>query len=186
MTDTEIIDLYLERDQMAIRQTSDKYGVRLRKIAVGITRDAFSAEECENDTYMKTWEAIPPNEPRDYFFVFLARITRHLSLDVCKERNRLKRKADLSEFTKELEECVPGADDTAGEVEAKLLGEIITRWLSTQKEEHRNIFLRRYWYMDSIEDITSRFGFGESKVKSILFRSRKSLQEYLGKEGYEV
>ena len=99
MTDTEIIDLYLERDQMAIRQTSDKYGVRLRKIAVGITRDAFSAEECENDTYMKTWEAIPPNEPRDYFFVFLARITRHLSLDVCKERNRLKRKADTDFFT---------------------------------------------------------------------------------------
>ncbi len=186
MTDTEIIDLYLERDQAAIRQTSDKYGARLRRISEGITRDAGSAEECENDTYMKTWEAIPPNEPRDYFFVFLARITRHLSLDACKERNRLKRKAELNEFTKELEECIPGADDTAGEVEAKLLGESITKWLYTQKKEHRNIFLRRYWYMDSIEEIMNRFGFGESKVKSILFRSRKSLQDYLVKEGFEA
>ena len=186
MTDTEIIDLYLERDQIAIQHTAGKYGSRLRRIAEGITRDAGSAEECENDTYMKTWEAIPPNEPRDYFFVFLARITRHLSLDVCKERNRLKRKAVLSEFTKELEECIPGTDDTAGEVEEKLLGETITKWLYTQKEEHRNVFLRRYWYMDSIEEITNRFGYGESKVKSILFRSRKSLKEYLGKEGYEA
>ena len=184
LTDTEIIDLYLERDQKAVQHTAEKYGMRLRRIAEGITRDAGAAEECENDTYLKTWEAIPPNEPRDYFFVFLARITRHLSLDVCKERNRLKRKADLSEFTKELEECIAGSDDTAKEVEGKLLGEIISKWLRAQSEEQRNIFLRRYWYMDSVEEIAQRFGYSESKVKSVLFRSRNSLRDYLRKEGY--
>lgn len=184
MTDTEIIDLYLERDQSAVMHTSEKYGTRLRRIAEGITRDAGSAEECENDTYLKTWEAVPPNEPRDYFFAFLARITRHLSLDVCRERNRVKRKAELSEFTKELEECIAGADDTAGEVEGKLLGEIIGRWLCAQNEEHRNIFMRRYWYMDSVDEIVRRFGYSESKVKSVLFRSRNSLKDYLRKEGY--
>ncbi len=184
MTDTEIIDLYLERDQNAVQRTSEKYGTRLRRIAEGITRDAGSAEECENDTYLKTWEAIPPNEPRDYFFAFLARITRHLSLDVCKERNRLKRKAELSEFTIELEECIAGTDDTAGEVEGKLLGELISKWLHSQPEEQRNIFLRRYWYMDTVEEIMRRFGYSESKVKSVLFRSRNSLRDYLRKEGY--
>lgn len=184
--DNEIIDCYLNREESAIRFTSEKYGSRLRTLSHRITRDMQSAEECENDTYLRVWEAIPPKEPRDYFFAFLAQITRHLSLDVYKAKNRQKRKADLSEFTKEMEECIPDPNDTAGKVEAMLLGEIISRFLRSIPEERRHIFLRRYFYMDSVQEICSRFSVSESKVKSALFRTRNELQRYLQKEGYEL
>lgn len=186
MNDIEIIDCYLRREETAIRFTSEKYGARLRAIASRITQDLQAAEECENDTYLKTWEAIPPNEPRDYFFAFLARITRHLSLDVCKTANRAKRKAELSEFTKEMEECIPDPNDTAGKIDAMLLGETISTFLHKVPEERRNIFLRRYWYMDSVGEICERFSISESKVKSALFRTRNELKSWLLKEGYTL
>lgn len=184
--DREIIHCYLKREEKAIRYTSEKYGARLRSISKTITRDALFAEECENDTYLKTWEAIPPHEPYDYFFAFLARITRHLSLDVCKNRLRAKRSAELSEFTSEMEECIPSPDDTVSKIEAKLLGEAISEFLWRVPTERRMIFLRRYWYLESVAEICARFAISESKVKSALFRTRNELRAFLIKEGYEL
>lgn len=99
LDDSRIVDLYLLRDETAIRQTTDKYGIRLRSLAYGIVEDRQTAEECENDTYMEAWNAIPPHEPRSYLYAFLARITRHISLNCCRNRSRLKRSAFISELS---------------------------------------------------------------------------------------
>ena len=186
MEDEKIVALYLERDESAISCTAEKYGARLRGLALHILMDSSASEECENDTYFQAWSLIPPHKPVSYLYAFLARITRHLSLNYCRERNRLKRKAFLVEFSDELEQCIPGPDDTPSRVEAKLLGESISRFLRKQPEEKRNVFLRRYWYGDSLEDIARRYGFTVSKVKSLLHRTRKGLREHLIREGYAL
>lgn len=151
-----------------------------------IVEDLHTAEECENDTYMEAWNSIPPHEPKSYLFAFLARITRHIALDFCKERSRLKRSAFISELSAEMEQCIPAPDDTERRIGAMVLCEAINSFLATLSDEKRNIFMRRYWYMDSIAAISQRYGLSQSKVKSILFRSRNQLREYLGKEGYDL
>lgn len=186
LDDNRIVDLYLSRDEAAISQTSEKYGSRLRNVAYGIVEDLHTAEECENDTYMEAWNSIPPHEPKSYLFAFLARITRHIALDFCKERSCLKRSAFISELSAEMEQCIPAPDDTERRIDAMVLCEAINSFLATLSDEKRNIFMRRYWYMDSIAAISQRYGLSQSKVKSILFRSRNQLREYLGKEGYDL
>ena len=186
LDDDKIIDMYLNRDESAISQTSKKYGSRLRNIAYGIVEDLPTAEECENDTYMEVWSSIPPHEPRSYLFAFLARITRHIALDFCKERSRLKRSAFLCELSAELEQCIPAPDDIACRIDTMVLCEAINTFLAALSDENRNIFMRRYWYTDSIAAISRRCRMSQSKVKSILFRSRNQLREYLKKEGYEL
>ena len=186
MDDNKIIDLFLARDESAITQVTEKYGNRLRSLAYNILGDISAAEECENDTYMEAWSSIPPHEPRSYLFPFLARITRHTALDICKERNRLKRSALISELSEELEQCIPSPDDTESRIDALLLSEAINAFLSTLSEDKRNVFIRRYWFMDSVADIAKRYGMSQSKIKSILFRSRNQLREYLEKKGIEV
>ena len=186
LEDEEIVALYRDRDERAVARTAEKYGARLRSLASGITGDAQTAEECENDTYLEAWNTIPPQDPAGYLYAYLARIARHLALDACRRRNRLKRSAHIAELTAEMEECIPAPDDTAASFEAKELGEAIGRWLRTLGEEKRTVFMRRYWYLDPVETIARRYGFGKSKVKMILLRCRKELKEYLEKEGYTV
>lgn len=186
LDDNRIVDLYLSRDEAAISQTSEKYGSRLRNVAYGIVEDLHTAEECENDTYMEAWNSIPPHEPKSYLFAFLARITRHIALDFCKERGRLKRRVFISELSTEMEQCIPAPDDMECRIDAMVLCEAINAFLDTLSDEKRNIFMRRYWYMDSIAAISKRYGLSQSKVKSILFRSRNQLREYLDKEGYDL
>ena len=106
MDDNRIVELYFLRDETAILQTSEKYGNRLRSLAYGIVNDRQTAEECENDTYMEAWNLIPPHEPRSYLYAFLARITRHISLNFCRDRSRLKRSAFICELSAEMEQCI--------------------------------------------------------------------------------
>lgn len=186
MEDAVIIDLYLARQEDAIAQTSQKYSKRLNAISLQIVQDPGAAEECENDTYLQAWNRIPPSRPYGYLFAFLARIIRNLSIDACRTRNRLKRSGFVVELTQEMEQCIPTTDDPAAEVDKILLGQLISRYLHTLSAEKRNIFLRRYWYMDSVSDIAARFRMGESKVKTILFRCRNELRAYLEKEGYQL
>lgn len=186
MDDDKIVDLYLHRDETAIWQTTEKYGHRLQDVAYMITQDRHAAEECENDTYLQAWNTIPPHEPRAYLFAFLARITRHIALDFCKERSRLKRSAFLCELSGEMEQCIPGPNDTERHIDAMALADAINKFLATLSSEKRNIFVRRYWFMDSVSSIARFYGLSESKVKSILFRIRNQLREYLNKEGYAL
>ncbi len=186
MEDNRIVELYLLRDEAAIRQTAEKFGSRLRSLAYGIVHDRQTAEECENDTYLEAWNAIPPHEPRSYLYAFLARITRHLSLNCCRDRSRLKRSAFLCELSAEMEQCIPAPDDVERRIDDMALSRAINGFLSKLDEEKRTIFLRRYWYLDSIVDISRRFGLSKSKVKTTLFRCRGQLREYLKKEGYTL
>lgn len=186
LDDNRIVELYLLRDETAISQTNEKYGSRLRSLAYGIVEDMQTAEECENDTYMEAWNSIPPHEPRSYLYAFLARITRHISLNCCRDRSRLKRSAYICQLSTELEQCLPAPDDTACRVDDTVLTEILNAFLGALSEEKRNIFLRRYWYLDSIAAIAKRFSLSESKVKTTLFRCRNLLREHLEKEGYPL
>ncbi len=186
MEDERIVELYLMRDENAISDTAEKYGARLRTLAMSITEDRQTAEECENDTYMQAWSSIPPHEPRDYLYAFLARITRHLSLNCCRHRQRLKRHAFVCELSREMEECLPAPDDAACRLEQAELHNALNTFLGTLSTEKRNLFVRRYWYLDSVAAIAARFGITQSKVKTTLFRLREQLRRYLQQEGYEL
>lgn len=186
LDDNRIIELYLQRDETAIKQTTEKYGKRLRSLAYGIVNDQQTAEECENDTYMEAWNTIPPHEPRSYLYAFLARITRHISLNCCRARNRLKRSAFICVLSIEMEQCIPSPNDVECRIDDIALSETLNKFLSTLDKEKRNIFVRRYWYLDSIAAISERFDLSQSKIKTTLFRCRNQLREYLEKEGYTI
>lgn len=186
MDDSMIVELYFRRDEAAIKETAAKYGNRLQKLAYGILLDRATAEECENDTYMEAWNRIPPHEPRNYLYPFLARITRHISLNRCRDNDRLKRSAFLCELSAEMEQCIPSPDELECRMDEVALAEAINGFLRTLDSEKRSIFVRRYWYLDSVADIAKRFGVTQSKVKTTLFRCRNQLREYLEKEGYIV
>jgi RNA polymerase sigma-70 factor (ECF subfamily) len=186
MEDAQIIELYLQRDESAISQTKEQYGTRLRRISMNIVNDSQTAEECESDTYLQAWNTIPPNEPRHYLFAFLARIIRHISIDCCRYRERLCRAGYVQELSAELQAVVSGNDDVESRMDAIMLGESISAFLRTQPEMVRNVFIRRYWYMDSIAQISARYSITPSKTKSILFRCRNALRIHLEKEGYRL
>lgn len=186
MDDNKIVELYLCRDEAAVKYTSEKYGNRLRSLARGILNDRQTAEECENDTYLEAWRSIPPHEPKSYLYAFLARITRHISLNCCRNRSRLKRSAYICELSAEMEQCIPAPDDVECRIDDMAFAEAINGFLGTLGEEKRNLFLRRYWYLDSVAQISRQFSLSESKVKTTLFRCRNQLREYLEKEGYAI
>lgn len=186
MNDNRIVELYLSREEAAIKQTSEKYGSRLRSLAMGIVNDFHAAQECENDTYLEVWNLIPPHEPRSYLYAFLACITRHISLNYCRERSRLKRSAFLCELSAEMEQCIPAPDDTESHIDESTLREAINGFLGRLSMEQRNVFLRRYWYLDTINAISKRYRISESKVKTMLFRIRNQLRAYLEQEGYTL
>lgn len=186
MEDSRIVEAYLQRNETAISLTAARYGMRLRSISYGIVQDHGTAEECENDTYLQAWNTIPPNAPHSYLFAYLARIIRHISIDRCRYQQRLCRSAHIQELSSELQCCIPGPENIEERMEAIALGQAISAFLRQQPEEARNVFLRRYWYADSVSDISLRFGMSQSKVKSMLLRSRNALRKYLEKEGFTL
>ena len=186
MQDNDIIDLFLSRDEDAIVQTSEKYGAQLRHIAFGILGDREAAKECENDTYLEAWNRIPPHEPRDYFFAFLGKITRAIAMNRCRENHRKKREMITCELTQELKECIPAPGYADEASEADELRGLIETFLDTCTLEQQNIFVRRYWYCDSIKEISKQHQISQSKVKSLLFRMRKKLKQALREGGYHL
>ncbi|MBQ4487233.1 MAG: RNA polymerase sigma factor [Oscillospiraceae bacterium] len=183
MDDNAIVELYLKRNQRAISETKDKYGSRLRSQAKRITADDFTADECENDTYMQAWNSIPPNEPRTYLYAYLARIVRHIALNRCEMNNAQKRQAYLVDIEDEMEQCIAAPDDTEKVIDDLVFKESIDRFLSKLDEDKRNIFVRRYFFMDDIKEIAERYDYSESKIKSMLMRLREKLREHFEKDG---
>ena len=184
MEDARIIELYWSRDEEAIVQTKRSYGEKLRSIAYGILKNREDAEESENETYLNTWNAIPPQRPQ-FFFAFLAKICRNISLHRFDWLHAGKRSAEIVQLTTELEQCLP---DPAAErrCEAEELGRIISGFLTTLSRENRVIFVRRYFLAESVHDISNLLSISESKVKSSLFRTRNKLRDCLEKEGVTV
>jgi len=186
MDDGKIVELFLKRDENAIKSTAEKYGTRLRSLSLDIVEDPLTAEECENDTYLEAWNLIPPHEPRTYLYAFLSRIIRHISLNRCRDRDRLKRNVFICELSAEMEACIPSPDDCGCRVDDIVLADSINKFLSSLDSRTRNIFIRRYWYLDSVSAIAHRFALSQSNVKVTLFRCRNRLREHLKKEGFTL
>lgn len=186
MEDLEIVELYFKRDENAIKETANKYENYCFSIAYNILHNKEDSSECVNDTYLGAWEAIPPAHPFK-LSTFLGKITRRLSIN--RWRNLTADKRGGGEFPlslDELEECVSDGHSIKEELDAKYLSELIDKFLEDIKESDRKIFVCRYWYFDSIDDIAKRFGFTQSKVKMSLKRTRDNLKEYLIKEGVTI
>ena len=186
MEDESIVELYLDRDEKAISATAEKYGKRLLSLSKHITEDDFTADECVNDTYIRAWNSIPPNEPRTYLYPFLARIIRHISLNRCEKEHAKKRSGQYVDLSEELDECFAAPDNTERVVDDMVLKASLNSFLSELDEEKRNIFLRRYWFFDEISAISQRYGYSESKIKSMLMRLRIKLKEKLEQDGISV
>lgn len=184
MDDSKIIELYFERDDRAIKETQIKYGKLCHRIAYNILNNYEDSEECVNDTYVGVWNAIPPTRPNN-FISFICKITRNLSLKRLEFMKREKRSANISISLEELEAVLPD-DRYAPNVSDEEVGKLISEFLYTQKEEVRNVFIRKYYFFDSVEEIAERYSFTESKVKNMLFYTRNKLKDYLIKEGVEI
>ena len=184
MEDAKIIELFWQRNEDAIRQTDSAYGRKLHMLSNNILRSLEDAEECVSDTYMRTWQTIPTQRPK-YFFAYLAAICRHLSLNKLDWRLAAKRNVEVVSLTQEMELCIP--DRMLDEkMEGRELGRILNAFLGSLSQESRVIFLRRYWYVDTVAEIAARYGITESKVKMQLSRTRSKLSAFLEKEGITV
>lgn len=184
MEDAEIVELFWARNEDAIKETDAVYGRRLNALAKNILQSREDAEESVNDTYMETWKAIPPQRPR-YFFAFLAAICRHLSLTRLDWNMAAKRKAEVVSLTEDMEQCIPDASHERT-MRGKELGRILDAFLESLPKDSWVIFLRRYWYVDTIAEIARQYGMTESKVKMQLSRTKEKLRIYLEKEGIRV
>lgn len=186
MDDAGIIELYFQRSEDAIAETDRKYGPYCTKIAMNILSSLPDSEECVSDTWLKAWNAMPPQKP-DILSAFLGRICRNCAISRYRERGAKKRAGDeFSLSLDELDECIPSKTDPARAVDEKELGEIISRFLKKQSKDARVIFVRRYFYGDELGNIARRLSFSESKVKSSLFRTRRALREFLESEGVSI
>lgn len=184
MEDEKIIDLFWARNEDAITETDAAYGRKLRSLANKILTNLEDAEESVSDTYLKTWEIIPPQRPI-CFYAFIASICRHLSFHKVDWKQAAKRNAEVVALTDEMALCIPDTRRDR-EMEAKELGKVLNVFLESLPKETRLIFLRRYWHVDTITEISQRYGITESKVKMQLSRTRTKLRTYLEREGIEV
>ena len=186
MNDKKIIELYNARDERAIKNTDKKYGSYLKKISYNIVYDLEDAKECVNDTYLKAWNSIPPKKP-NILSVFLARITRFVSVDLLRKKTAERRGGGEYELSlSELSEIVSGTDDTEDNAFYKELVRSIDAFLKSLAQKSCDMFVMRYFYGDSISDIAKFCVCSESKVKTTLHRIRKDLKEYLEREGYDI
>ena len=184
MDDREIIDLYWARSECAIAETDIKYGKLCHHIAFNILDNAQDIEECVSDTYLKVWECIPPHKPT-MFSAFIGKITRRVSLNKWRDRNRIKRGGgQIFLALDELEECIPTESNIEEIVECKELASSINVFLGTLSEIERDVFVCRYWALASVQEISSKFHFSESKTKTMLFRTREKLKVHLQKGGF--
>lgn len=183
MTDYDIVKLYLDRKETAIKETDKKYGSYCHTIAENILRSRPDSEECVNDTYLKAWNSIPPSKPQR-LSTYLGKITRNLAINRYNRLRAEKRGGGEAELIlSELEGCLPSEYTTEKEYDEKQLVKSIEAFLKNESNENRRIFLLRYWYAFSVSDIAKELHYSESKIKSILFRQRNKLRDHLEKEG---
>lgn len=183
MEDKEIVELFFKRDQSAIDKTQEKYGDYCLAIAINILSNRQDAEECVNDALMNLWNSVPPVRP-DSLQAFLGALTRCAGLKKWRDGRALKRGGgETAAALEELGECVASAGLPEREVEARELGRAVNDFVMTLKKVERNVFICRYWFMKPVGEISRQFGFSQSKVKSMLQRTRGKLRDFLIKEG---
>ena len=184
MEDNQIVELYFQRDADAIKETDSKYGSYCFAIADSILHNKEDSEECVNDTWLSAWNAMPPQRPK-VLRMFLAKITRNLSFNRFNARNAEKRGGgEIHLVLDELAECIASESDTENEYLAKELEQCIKLFVRKLPEREGNVFVRRYFFTESISMIAKRYGKNDNNVMVMLNRSRKKLKAHLEKEGY--
>ena len=184
MEDNQIIDLYWARSETAISETASKYGRYCHSIAYNILRSHEDSEECVNDTFFNAWNTMPPQRPNK-LSAFLGTIARNLSLKKWEQYSTEKRGfGQVPLALEELQDCIPALENVERVVDYLALTELLNKFLSKLPKGRRKIFMRRYWYMDTIKEIAEGYSMSESKVKMSLLRSRKELKQLLEKEGF--
>lgn len=187
MKDTQIIELYLNRLETAIAETKNKYGKYIRTIAMNILKSNEDTEECENDTYLLTWNSIPPKQPEN-LKLFVGRIARNNAISIYRKKTAEKRGGGAEILLSELSECVPEKEFSP--VESAIMSMQLTTYINTflhsQETEKRIIFVKRYWYGKSINEISEEVGMTETNVSTTLFRMRQGLKKFLSDGGMAV
>lgn len=185
MRDEDIISLLFERSENGISAMQEKYGASCHRLALGILGDERDAEECVSDAYLAIWNRIPPEKP-DPLSAFLYKILRNLSLKKYREKKAKKRSGGFEELLDELEEFLPSAETTESRIEQKELTRVIEAFLDTLTPENRNVFLRRYWFAESYEQISKATGYSKSNVSMRLLRTKEKMRIYLTERGVEI
>jgi RNA polymerase sigma-70 factor (ECF subfamily) len=185
MEDSKIVELYLKRDEAAISESSGKYGRFLTFLSKNILTLKEDAEECVNDTYLTAWNKIPPIIPES-LKAFLGRIVRDLSISKYRANHAAKRYSGMDLLLSELEECLPSNDTVDREIERTELARVINNWLLTLSPDTRSLFVRRYWYGDSVKLLAFENGCSQNTMAQRMFNLRKALKETLEKEDIHV
>ena len=181
MEDSKIISLFFERSEQAIEELDRKHGPAVKRTAANILRDRLDVEECVNDTYLKVWNSIPPQTP-DPLASYVCRIAHNLAIDRYHANAAQKRNSSYDLALEELEECIPSGMRVETELDAKELGAAINRFLGTLSREDRFLFVRRYWYADSVKELAAETGRSSNRISVRLFRLREKLRNTLMKE----
>ena len=184
MTDEQILTLFFDRDEQALQVTEAQYGAYCRCVAGQILRRREDVQECVNETWLRAWQAIPPRRP-GHLKMYLASITRNLAYNMHRYDTAKRRGGEHVDVAlEELAECIPAGEGPEETWIARELGESVNRFLDTLPERDRNVFLRRYFFVESNRQIARQYGMREGNVAVILSRVRKQLREHLTKEGY--
>jgi len=181
MNDKDIVQLFFERSQQAVAELSKKYGKLCFHIALNILKCNEDAEECENDTYLKTWNSVPPDNPK-YLSAYVSRIVRNLALSQYRYSHRKMRDNHLQVYLSELRDCIPSSQDVEASMD-DTVNNAIHVFLSKQDLTTRALFIQRYFYMESISSLSKRYGLKESNISTRLNRTRLKLKQYLEREG---
>lgn len=181
MTDAEIVQRYWRREETAIAETQARYGAYCMQIAMNILSSREDAEECVSDTWLQAWNTIPPQQPRS-LRAYLGRIVRNLALNRWNHNHAQKRYSGMEQLLSELENCIPAPDTTQQKLETAALSEIISDWLETLPRDDRILFVRRYWYGDTLQELAERTGVPADKLAQRMLRLRRGLKAALERE----
>lgn len=185
MDDSMIIDLFFKRSQSALTETENKYGAFIYSVAYNVLSGKEDAEECVNDTYLKLWNSIPPQCPVN-FKAYIGKIARNSAIGVFRHNTAAKRDRGAYVLLSELEECLPSGERVENDIDGKYLASLISEWLKTLDAESRVLFVKRYWYGESVQSLSEQTGRNPAKISSLLFSLRKKLKKELDKKGVNV
>ena len=183
MEDAQIIELFFARSENAIEQTKEKYGAVCMHLLRNLLQNELDAEECASDVYLALWNTIPPEKPEP-FLTYLLKIARNQGLRRITYQNAQRRSGTQVLALEELESCLASAESVEQTVEGKLLEQEIANFLRALPKADRQLFVRRYWFCDSLEELAQCFGWSKSKLKSKLLRLRGRLRDHLTREGF--
>ena len=186
MEDFEIVEMYWDRNENAITETDRKYGKYCRKIAFSIVTNKEDMEECVNDTYLQTWNSLPPQRP-ERLSTYLGKICRNISINLYEKLTAEKRGGNETDAClDELSELIGGSSEVEEQLDLTVLTDLINKFLKRCEKQARTVFVQRYWYMMSVKEIAKENRMSDSNVKMTLSRTREKLKLYLEEEGYSI